>query len=229
MNFDDHLIYSITALIAYLCGSIPFGYLLVHIFTGKDIRTSGSGNIGATNVARSGAKGLAIATLILDAIKGALPVWYISQIADDAQNFMDIRPTSFLLSLPSFIALFAVLGHMFPIWLKFKGGKGVATALGVFAVLAPKAILISLAVFVLTMAVTKHVSLGSILSAAVFPFAAYWLQVPLRTLPSMAMVTAISLLIILKHHGNIKRLMNGTEPKFGSTMSANDDGESGGA
>jgi glycerol-3-phosphate acyltransferase PlsY len=227
MNFDDFLILSITALIAYLFGSIPFGYLLVHIFTGKDIRTTGSGNIGATNVARSGAKGLAIATLVLDALKGALPVWYISRVAEDAHNFIDIHPNSLILTLPSLIAFFAVLGHMVPVWLKFKGGKGVATALGVFTVLAPKAILISLLIFVMTMAVTKIVSLGSILSAAVFPFTAYWLQVPLRTWPSMIMVSAIALLIIMKHHGNIKRLMNGTEPKFGSRMPAIDIGEGG--
>jgi len=228
MNFDSYPYYLRIALISYLFGSIPFGYLLVKIFLKTDIRTTGSGNIGATNVARSGAKWLAILTLLLDSLKGAVPVWlyirherYMAEVTSDWGTSIDN------LSAPCIAALFAVLGHMFPVWLKFKGGKGVATALGVFAVLAPKAVLISLVVFVLTMAVTKYVSLGSVLAAAVFTFTAYWLQVPLRTWPSMVMVTTIALLIIMKHHGNINRIMNGTEPKFGSKMSANDDGAGG--
>jgi acyl phosphate:glycerol-3-phosphate acyltransferase len=226
---DPHflLVYLKAAIISYCCGSIPFGYIVVRLFKGEDIRAIGSGNIGATNVARSGSKGLAILTLFLDVLKGALPVfWYFHlQILVRALGMrVDIN---YVLGVVA--ALFVVLGHTFPIWLKFKGGKGVATALGVFAVLAPKAVLISLAVFVLTMAVTKYVSLGSVISTAIFPFTAYWLQVPLRTWPSMIMVTAIAMLIIIKHHGNIKRLMNGTEPKFGSKMPSVDDDAGGGA
>src|ERR1700760_4813282 len=127
-------IYLIVAVVAYLLGSIPFGYLLVRIFRGEDIRQTGSGNIGATNVARSGAKGLGIATLILDALKGALAVGLADLVAGSKYNLCGDfvqHPCAPGLRLMSLAAICAVLGHVFPIWLCFKGGKGVATALGV--------------------------------------------------------------------------------------------------
>src|SRR3954463_6234735 len=172
-------LYLITAAIAYLLGSIPFGYLLVRIFRGEDIRHTGSGNIGATNVARSGAKGLGIATLVLDAVKGALAVWLAALIAASKYNLCGDfiqNPCAPALRLMALAALCAVLGHVFPVWLRFKGGKGVATALGVFCVLFPKAILVALAIFILVVAITRYVSLGSILGAIAFPVVAYFMQ-----------------------------------------------------
>ena len=190
---------------AYLLGSIPFGYLLVRMFRGEDIRRSGSGNIGATNVARSGSKGLGIATLALDALKGLAAVWIAARIAPSG-----VSPLPYM----SLAALFAVLGHMFPVWLKFKGGKGVATALGVFILLFPKALLISLAIFIVTVAATRYVSLGSILGALSFPIAAYFMEHP--DWSSLVPTCIISGLIVAKHHENIRRLLAGGENRFGS-------------
>src|SRR5215469_6383693 len=137
------ILYLIVAAISYLLGSIPFGYLLVKFVRGEDIRLSGSGNIGATNVARSGARGLGALTLLLDVLKGLVAVWIAAALA--ASSYNRCAGVSEVFGLPcipplrlmSLAALFAVLGHIFPVWLKFKGGKGVATALGVFALLFP--------------------------------------------------------------------------------------------
>ncbi|HYL92889.1 MAG TPA: glycerol-3-phosphate 1-O-acyltransferase PlsY, partial [Alphaproteobacteria bacterium] len=158
-------------------GSIPFGYLLVKIFRGQDIRQTGSGNIGATNVARSGAKGLGAATLVLDALKGALAVWLAAVLSHSSNNACGTPGACIpAIRLMSVAALFAVVGHVFPVWLKFRGGKGVATALGVFIVLFPWATLIALGVFVVTAVVSRYVSLGSILGAISFPIAAYFVS-----------------------------------------------------
>jgi len=214
-------IYLIVAVIAYLLGSIPFGYLLVRIFRGEDIRLTGSGNIGATNVARSGAKGLGMATLALDAIKGALAVWLAAVLAGSKYNLCGgffQHPCAPALRLMSLAALFAVLGHVFPVWLRFKGGKGVATALGVFCVLFPAAILVALAIFILVVAVTRYVSLGSILGAIAFPVAAYFLQS--TDAISLLLASLVSLIVILKHHQNIGRLLSGTESRFGAAKAA---------
>jgi glycerol-3-phosphate acyltransferase PlsY len=210
-------VYLIVAVISYLLGSIPFGYLLVRIFRGEDIRLTGSGNIGATNVARSGAKGLGITTLALDALKGALAVWIALLGAQSKYNLCGDfarHPCAEPLRLMSIAALFAVLGHIFPVWLRFKGGKGVATALGVFCVLFPKAVLVSLGIFILVVAVTRYVSLGSILGAITFPVAAYFIQSPDAV--SLTLASAIALIVVLKHHQNIGRLLSGTENRFGS-------------
>jgi glycerol-3-phosphate acyltransferase PlsY len=210
-------IYLIVAVMAYLLGSIPFGYLLVRIFRGEDIRLTGSGNIGATNVARSGAKGLGIATLALDALKGALAVWLAAVLAGSKYNLCGDffqHPCAPALRLMSLAALSAVLGHVFPVWLRFKGGKGVATALGVFCVLFPAAILVALAFFILVVAVTRYVSLGSILGAIAFPVAAYFLQS--TDAISLLLASTVSLAVILKHHQNIGRLLSGTESRFGA-------------
>lgn len=208
----------IVAAVAYLLGSIPFGYLLVRIFRGEDIRQTGSGNIGATNVARSGAKGLGIATLVLDALKGSLAVFLAAALAASKYNrcgdFVE-HPCAPALRLMALAALFAVLGHVFPVWLRFKGGKGVATALGVFCVLFPKAILLALAIFILVVAITRYVSLGSILGAIAFPVAAYFMQN--ADWLSLLLASGVSLIIILKHHQNIRRLLSGTENRFGGS------------
>jgi acyl phosphate:glycerol-3-phosphate acyltransferase len=213
-------IYLIVAVMAYLLGSIPFGYLLVRIFRGEDIRLSGSGNIGATNVARSGAKGLGIATLALDALKGCIAVWLAGYLG---WKIGYIGPLSDCfgykrMALGATAALFAVVGHTFPVWLKFKGGKGVATALGVFCVLFPKAILVSLAIFILIVATSRYVSLGSILGAISFPIAAYFLQRP--DWLSLLLVSGVALIVVAKHHENIRRLLAGTENRFGGKKSS---------
>jgi acyl phosphate:glycerol-3-phosphate acyltransferase len=211
-------LYLIVAVVAYLLGSIPFGYLLVRIFRGEDIRQTGSGNIGATNVARSGAKGLGIATLALDALKGALAVWLAALIAGSKYNVCGNffrHPCAPPLHLMALAALFAVLGHVFPVWLRFKGGKGVATALGVFCVLFPKAILVALAIFILVVAITRYVSLGSVLGAIAFPVAAYFMQN--ADWLSLLLASGVSLIIILKHHQNISRLLAGSENRFGGS------------
>jgi acyl phosphate:glycerol-3-phosphate acyltransferase len=200
----------IAATVAYLIGSIPFGYILVKIFLKQDIRQTGSGNIGATNVARSGKKGLAIATLLLDAGKGALAVFV-------ALIFLrgDFAIVSYS-KLTSFIALCVIAGHVFPVWLRFRGGKGVATAVGAFAMLAPDATVVTVVVFALVFTVTRYVSLGSVISAAAFPFLAYTMDWWMRNPPAIIGAALSSLLIILKHHANIRRLLAGTEPKFGT-------------
>ena len=208
-------LYLIVAAMSYLLGSIPFGYILVKIFRGKDIRLSGSGNIGATNVARSGAKGLGIATLMLDVLKGVLAVWLAFSLSRSNLNVCADCDTSRYMSTA---ALFAVFGHIFPVWLKFKGGKGVATALGVFALLFPKAVLVSLAVFVVVLAISRYVSLGSILAAATFPVAAWFIYRPLSTV--LLETGTVSVIVILKHHQNIRRLIKGGENRFGGTKSS---------
>src|SRR6266852_1238275 len=190
----------ISAGIGYLLGSIPFGYLLVRGFRGADVRTTGSGNIGATNVART-SPGLGIATLALDALKGFLPVWFIGRyilISYDA----DVTGGAVLISLA---ARFAVAGHIFPVWLGFRGGKGVATATGVFLVLCPRAVGLSLLVFLVVLVVTRYVALASFLAIALFPVFAYALlrSASWNTKPVLLASIVISILIIVKHHENI--------------------------
>ncbi len=203
-------LFIIVAVVAYLLGSIPFGYLLVKVFRGEDVRLSGSGNIGATNVASAGAKGLGITTLVLDALKGSCAV-ALALLLARKESSACCFPT---LQLMATAALAAVLGHVFPVWLRFKGGKGVATALGVFMVLFPKAILVALGIFILVVVVTRYVSLGSVLGAISFPIAAYFLQ-PTDWV-SLVLASTVSLIVVLKHHENIRRLLAGTESRFGS-------------
>ena len=215
---DPRLI--IVALVAYLLGSIPFGYILVKLFLKQDIRETGSGNIGATNVARSGRKGLAIVTLVLDAAKGAVAVYIAATLlterglrAYSLTPGVELNP---LVLSSALAALFAILGHCFPVWLGFKGGKGVATAVGAFAMLSPKGVLAALVCFAIVFGATRYVSLGSVVSSLLFPPAVYFLDPEMR-FSSVAFITVISsALIILKHHANIQRLIAGTEPKFGA-------------
>jgi acyl phosphate:glycerol-3-phosphate acyltransferase len=194
--------------IAYLLGSIPFGYILVRLFLHQDIRATGSGNIGATNVARSGAKGLGIATLALDALKGVAAVLI-------AKHFFAGTASLTIADLAALAALAAILGHMFPVWLGFKGGKGVATALGVYLALCWPAALCALAVFIVVLVLTKYVSLASVLGALTLPVFFFWLSSQHSAIISPS-VLVISLLVIVKHHKNIMRLKSGTESKFGS-------------
>jgi len=194
--------------IAYLLGSIPFGYLLVRIFRDEDVRSIGSGNIGATNVARSGAKGLGVATLILDALKGFSAVIIAQHIGAHA-GF----PAAYEIAVCAAVA--AVVGHCFPVWLGFRGGKGVATALGVFFALVPiTTVLYLLAVFLVVVLLTRYVSLASIIAAVSFPLLAL-LHAPTRTPIIIVGYIVIPVIVIAKHHGNIRRLLNGTENRFG--------------
>jgi len=205
------------AVVSYLLGSIPFGYLLVRIFRGEDVRKTGSGNIGATNVARTGSRGLAIATLLLDALKGYIAVAHVFHFASHHPDHVpDFGPHAVYI-LAALAALFALLGHMFPIWLRFKGGKGVATAVGAFLGIAPAAIAVVLVLFVAIVAVTRYVSLGSMVGAAVFPPAAWWLNPETRSPTVMLLIAASSLLIIARHKDNIRRLLAGKENRFGGT------------
>ena len=205
--------YVAIAIIAYLCGSIPFGYLLVRLFRGKDIRQSGSGNIGATNVART-SPGLGIATLLLDGLKGYLPVKgaLILGYTNDAP-----QGSQYAILLALAMAL-SVAGHMFPIWLRFRGGKGVATAVGAYVAVAPAALGLAALIFLIVLATSRFVSLASIVSALVFPAIAYWqlggANVPFGKAFYGSTVT-VSILIIAKHHANIRRLLNGTENRLG--------------
>jgi glycerol-3-phosphate acyltransferase PlsY len=189
--------------IAYLLGSIPFGYLLVRIFRNQDIREQGSGNIGATNVARSGSKGLGLATLLLDLGKAYAGVMIAKHLAP---GIYDVAVAA---------AVAAVVGHVFPVWLGFCGGKGVASALGVLLALTwPSGVAIFL-VFVVVFALTRYVSLASIVGSATFPLFGFHF-VASRTPMVLFGFVFIPLLVIVKHHENIRRLLNGTESRFGS-------------
>jgi glycerol-3-phosphate acyltransferase PlsY len=189
---------------AYLLGSIPFGLLLTRLFGGVDVRKSGSGNIGATNVARVAGPLAGILTLLFDAGKGAAAVWVAGRVSNESATWMMIA------------ALAALLGHCFPIWLKFRGGKGVATAAGAFFVLCPAALLGSVIVFLLVVFLWRYVSLASIFAAAAMPLLIYLLWAPHHAPPPVVTFGALAaaVIIVYKHDGNIQRLMQGEEPKF---------------
>jgi len=199
------------AVAAYLLGSIPVGYLLVRIFRKQDIRTVGSGNIGATNVLRSGGKGLGAATFVLDVFKGASAVWLGALLGALLMPAAPVRTPE------AIAALFAVLGHMFPIWLRFRGGKGVATGFGVFLVAAPLAALAAISVFAILLLLSRYVSVASILGAASFPVFAWLLVRGPRPAVFIAVQFIVALLIIAKHHQNIRRLLEGQESRFGAS------------
>src|SRR5882762_2590415 len=179
--------------VAYFLGSIPFGLILAKLFAGSDIRKSGSGNIGATNVARVAGPAAGILTLALDVAKGAA-------------------------------AVATLIGHCFPVWLKFKGGKGVAPALGVFLMLAPLAALGALLVFILVCLAWRYVSLGSVSAAAAMPLLMYFLWAPGHAPPLVVDFGTLfaSALVIFKHDANLQRLADGTEPKFSFGKSKGD-------
>lgn len=192
------------ALVAYLLGSIPFGLILAKAFGGADVRKTGSGNIGATNVARVVGPFAGILTLLLDAAKGWFAVWL-------AGRFFIGDSTAMVLA-----GFLAMLGHCFPIWLRFRGGKGVATAAGVFLALSPLAMAGGLLLFILTVAAWRYVSLGSLAAAAAIPLLVYLLWAPHFAPPQSVTLgsLAIALLVIIEHRANIVRLARGEEPKF---------------
>ncbi|HZQ23938.1 MAG TPA: glycerol-3-phosphate 1-O-acyltransferase PlsY [Terriglobales bacterium] len=217
----------LTIVASYLLGSIPFGYLLVRKFIGKDVRSTGSGNIGATNVARTSPK-LGAITLILDALKGAAAVALAMLIAGASFHPTPVAGPEQIVAarkiaerVPDEIylfavvaALFAIVGHIFPVWLKFRGGKGVATAVGSFLLLAPQAVLASLFVFFLVAITSRYVSLSSVLSAALFPFFAWFFYRDIFQPPMVGIAAIAALLVICRHHENLTRLARGNEPRF---------------
>jgi acyl phosphate:glycerol-3-phosphate acyltransferase len=184
-------------LISYLLGSIPFGYILVKFSEGKDIRSFGSGNIGATNVFRR-SRWSGVLTLILDAGKGYLAVLLAGWLGGDEE-------------WQAAAAVFAIIGHVFTIWLRFKGGKGVATGCGAFLALSPPALVTTIVVFILILLLTRYISAASIGATASFPI---WAFVYHEPAPLLWGAIFGGILIILKHHQNIRRLISGTENKF---------------
>jgi glycerol-3-phosphate acyltransferase PlsY len=215
----------LTVVLSYLLGSIPFGYLLVRIFRGEDVRQSGSGNIGATNVARK-SPALGVLTLLLDALKGSAaaaigmllsPPALLGIAFSHIPWFRYLSPPTdpYVAAWSATAALFAVLGHMFPLWLKFHGGKGVATGLGSFLMIAPKAVLIAAGVFVVVVLLFRYVSLGSILAVMAFPVLVWLLHDYASSWLALALMSLASLLIVAKHSQNIRRLLAGTENRLG--------------
>ncbi len=191
---------AVLTIIAYLFGALPFG-LLVANARGVDIRSQGSGNIGATNVFRCVGKGWGIFTFLLDALKGFISAFVFPMLAD-------LNPEYGVL-----FGIVAIIGHAFPIYLKFKGGKGVATSAGVLLGVAPMAIAVAMACWAICMAVSRYVSLSSIV-AAITAAITVWVQGDKGMIVKLAL-TLMSLLVIWLHRANIKRLLNGTESRFG--------------
>lgn len=199
------------AVVGYLLGSIPFGYLLVRFVRKEDIRAVGSGNIGATNVLRSGSKALGAWTLVLDMAKGVLAVFAGHWIA----QLSGITSPNVIRDAAAIAGLAALLGHVFPVWLKFKGGKGVATGFGVFVTLVPAAAGLSVLVFAVAFGLSRIVSLASIAAAIALPLAALWLYRGNHTGIFLFVLFISPVIIIAKHHQNIGRLLKGTEYRFG--------------
>ena len=189
---------------AYLLGSIPFGLILAKLFGVGDVRKAGSGNVGATNVARVAGPLAGILTLVLDAAKGAAAVWLAARFANESAAWM------------TFAGLAALAGHCFPVWLRFRGGKGVATAAGMFLVLCPPALLGSVLVFILVVVFSRYVSLGSIAAAAAMPLLIYLLWAPRHAPPLIVTFGAFAaaMLVVYKHDANIQRLVEGREARF---------------
>lgn len=192
---------AVLVIVAYLLGSISFAVLLVRATTGKDIRAEGSGNAGATNVLRAHGRKLALLVALLDVAKGAAAVLLMRLVTADPL-------------WGALAGVAAVLGHVFPIFYGFRGGKGVATAVGAFAVLAPLALLCCLAVFVLVVALTRYVSLGSVIAMVLLPPVAGLVFHAPRSVVTAGAITA--LVVVFKHLGNLKRLALGQERKLGA-------------
>lgn len=189
---------------AYFLGSIPFGLLLTKALGRGDVRKVGSGNIGATNVARAAGLLAGIFTLVLDVTKGTAAVLLAEKLSNGSATWMMVA------------AFAALLGHCFPVWLKFKGGKGVATAAGIFLVLSPAACLAAIILFLLVVIFWRYVSLGSVSAAAAMPLLIYFLWAPRHAPPLVITIgtLAVSLLVIYKHARNLQRLVEGIEPRF---------------
>jgi len=190
----------LAVVIAYLLGGIPFGFLLVKLTRGTDVRESGSGNIGATNVLRTTGRAAGVATLALDIAKGFVAVWLAAKLTDDAPEWTSLA------------ALAVMAGHAFPVFLKFQGGKAVATFIGAFAYLTPLPLAAVLLLFVVAVAVTRYISAASILAAATFPFGVWMILHPPVQVTLAAFLAGA--FIVYRHKSNWSRLRAGTENVF---------------
>jgi acyl phosphate:glycerol-3-phosphate acyltransferase len=198
--------------IAYFLGSIPFGLIFARMFAKKDIREVGSGNIGATNVTRVAGPLPGVLTLLFDALKGALAVLIAARVTNHEATPMMLATNA------------ALIGHCYPIWLGFKGGKGIATGLGVFTALSPFAGLSALAVFMVVALTWRFASLGSIAAAASMPLFVYLFWAPGHAPPLIVTFGTLFAtgLVIFKHDANLQRLIEGTEPHFGADKTEDD-------
>jgi acyl phosphate:glycerol-3-phosphate acyltransferase len=213
-------------IIAYLLGSIPFGYLIVRATEGADIRQTGSGGTGATNVSRRAGKIAGVITLVLDAVKGAVAVVIAKLIlglptfaaGGHAGSPLQSLVTTEVYWWIAAAAVAVIVGHIFPIWLRFRGGKGVATGVGVLLMLAPIAVVLAAGIFILVVVLTRYVSLGSILAAISIPLFVLLQNAFIRPIESLAPIMSAAIaaaaLIVFAHRENIVRLMNGTESRF---------------
>ena len=190
----------LAVVLAYLIGGIPFGYLFVRLRTGRDVRGLGSGNTGATNVLRTSGRGLAVGVLLLDIAKGYFAVWLAGRLTGGSIFWI------------SFAAAAVMLGHCYPVFLKFKGGKAVASFIGAFLYVAPIPLMAVLLLFVIVVAETKYISLGSIVAAALLPLAVWMIQHP----PSPILLVSIfaAFLIVYRHKSNLQRIRAGNESVF---------------
>ena len=204
------LSYALIAVASYLLGSIPTGFLVARV-KGIDIRKVGSGNIGATNALRVLGKPAGILVLLVDALKGWVAVRVVAMLIVEQFSSPDVLGRDRVIAA-IVASLFAVLGHNYPCWLGFKGGKGIATSAGVLTALVPRALLIILSVWIVLCATTRYVSIGSLAASATLPFAT-WLTTHDWTLT--VVTGAMGVLAIYKHKGNIQRLMSGTELRLG--------------
>ncbi len=186
-------------LAAYLLGSIPFALILARRW-GSDLRAVGSGNLGAANVMRASGVTAGVLVAVLDMAKGAASVWLAARVGDGAE-------------LPAAAGLAAIVGHIYPIWLRFRGGKGVATACGVFSMLTPLAVPPTLAIFAAVVWLTKYISLGSVLASIALPPIAYALGSPA---PAVIAGAAAAVLIVFRHRSNVLRVWGGTERRVGA-------------
>jgi acyl phosphate:glycerol-3-phosphate acyltransferase len=186
--------------VAYLVGGIPFGYLLVRLKSGEDVRSMGSGNIGATNVLRTSGRWVAVATLVLDIAKGFFAVWLAARLTGDSVTWTSLA------------ALAVMAGHAYPVFLKFHGGKAVASFVGAFLYLTPIPLLATLVVFVIVVAATRQISMGSIIAAAGLPLATWLIMHPPAPIILASLIAAV--FIVSRHRANIQRIRAGKEHVF---------------
>ena len=207
IGLSPNVVSWLTLIICYLIGSIPFGLLFTRLAGLGDVRKIGSGNIGATNVLRTGNKKVALLTLLCDMFKGTLAVYFASLLSSfDYNNIV-------IVTLGGFAAF---IGHIYPVWLKFKGGKGVATYLGVCLGFYPPAALVFICVWLLTAFITRYSSLSALFAVILVPvFILLFMDSTSQNLFALVL-SVMSIIVILKHHANIRRLLNGTESKIGA-------------
>ena len=207
---SEEAVFIFSGIGGYILGSIPFGLILCLMFGYGDIRKIGSGNIGATNVLRTGNKWLALLTVIFDAAKAGLAAWIAFKLTSGKEMYLWNMPTTFNTVAALIAGSMAIIGHNFPIWLKFKGGKGVASAFGFILVMTPKVALFALAVWVIMAFIFRYSSLSAITAAALVPLFTFFYEAPVYTI----FYTALVVLVLVRHHANFARLFRGEESKI---------------